>query len=113
MKILGFNGSARKNGNSMKLLNEAVRGAQDAGAEVEIIQLYEKNFKGCRSCFACKRKTPFYGKGCAMKDDFSAIMAQMLEVDGWIFCFADLYGAYVKQYVGVVRTVSLFALELR
>ena len=38
MKILGFNGSARKNGNSMKLLNEAVRGAQDAGAEVEIIQ---------------------------------------------------------------------------
>ena len=85
MKILGFNGSARKNGNSMKLLNEAVRGAQEEGAEVEIIQLYEKNFKGCRSCFACKRKSPMYGKGCAMKDDFSEIMAQMLQVDGWIF----------------------------
>ena len=62
MKILGLSGSARPKGNSMKLLTEAIRGANDAGAETEIISLYNMNFKGCRSCFACKRKSNFYGK---------------------------------------------------
>ena len=96
MKILGFNGSPRKNGNSFKLLSEAIRGAQDAGAEVEIFNLYEKNFKGCRSCFACKRKSPFYGKGCAMKDDFSPIMENMLEADGWIFA-TPIYNGHMSS----------------
>ena len=74
MKILGLSGSARPKGNSMKLLTEAIRGANDAGAETEIISLYNMNFKGCRSCFACKRKSNFYGKGCAIKDDFTEVM---------------------------------------
>ncbi len=85
MKILAFNGSARKIGNSMKLLTEAVRGATDAGAEVSIVQLYEMNFKGCRSCFGCKRLSPLYGKGCIQKDDFTPVMQEMLNVDAWIF----------------------------
>ena len=96
MKILGFNGSARKNGNSFKLLTESIRGAKDAGAEVEIVNLYEKNFKGCRSCFACKRKGPFYGKGCAMKDDFTKIMEDMLAADGWIFA-TPIYNGHMSS----------------
>lgn len=96
MKILGFNGSARKNGNSFKLLTESIRGAKDAGAEVEIVNLYEKNFKGCRSCFACKRKGPFYGKGCAMKDDFTKIMENMLDADGWIFA-TPIYNGHMSS----------------
>ena len=96
MKILGLNGSPRKNGNSMKLLESAINGAKDAGAETEIIHLYSMNFKGCRSCFACKRKSPMYGKGCAMKDDFTGVMESLLAADAWIFS-TPIYNGHMSS----------------
>jgi len=58
MKALFINGSPRKNGNTAKLLKWAMEGAAEAGAETELINLYDRslNFKGCMSCFACKLK---------------------------------------------------------
>ena len=58
MKALFINGSPRKNGNTAKLLKRAMEGAAEAGAETELINLYDRslNFKGCMSCFACKLK---------------------------------------------------------
>lgn len=85
MKIIGINGSPRLKGNSATLLDKALEGARAAGAQTERVDLYPLNFKGCRSCFACKRKSPFYGKGCAMKDDATEVFERMLEADGWIF----------------------------
>ena len=32
------------------------RGAQEAGAETELINLYDLDYKGCKSCFACQLK---------------------------------------------------------
>ena len=29
---------------------------QAAGAETELVHLYDIDFKGCKSCFACKLK---------------------------------------------------------
>lgn len=51
-----INGSPRKNFNTAKLLKEAAKGAQEAGAETEIVNLYDLNYKGCMSCLVCKRK---------------------------------------------------------
>ncbi len=85
MKIIGVNGSPRLNGNSATLLEKALEGARTAGAETERIDLYPLDYKGCRSCFACKRKSSFYGKGCAMQDDLTDVMRRMIEADGWIF----------------------------
>ena len=58
MQALFINGSPRKNGNTAKLLKRAMEGATEAGAETELINLYDRslNFKGCMSCFACKLK---------------------------------------------------------
>ena len=55
MKALFINGSPRKNGNTAKLLQRAMEGAEAAGAEVEWVNLYDRklNIKGCMSCFAC------------------------------------------------------------
>ena len=55
-KVMIINGSPRKNFNTAKMLKEAARGAEDAGAETEIINLYDLSFKGCISCLVCKRK---------------------------------------------------------
>lgn len=56
MKIIAINGSPRKNRNTATLLNKALEGAASQGAETELIHLYDLNYKGCVSCFACKIK---------------------------------------------------------
>ena len=49
MKVLAINGSPRKNWNTGLLLKNALDGAALGGAEVELINLYGLNFKGCIS----------------------------------------------------------------
>ncbi len=54
--IVIVNGSPRKNWNTAKMCESFANGVKEAGGEVEIINLYDIDFKGCRSCFACKLK---------------------------------------------------------
>lgn len=85
MKVLAFNGSPRKNWNTATLLNKALEGAALQGAETELIHLYDLNYKGCKSCFACKTKGgKSYGK-CPVKDDLTAIYKKVEEADAIIF----------------------------
>ena len=84
MKILAINGSPRKNWNTATLLNKALEGASAQGAATEIIHLYDLNFKGCVSCFACKLKGgKSYGK-CAYKDDLTPVLEKIENADAVI-----------------------------
>ena len=83
-KIIAVNGSPRRNGNTAQLLEHALRGAKDVGAETELIHLYGLNFKGCISCFYCKRKDKEHGI-CAMKDDLTPVLERIKEADALIF----------------------------
>lgn len=56
MKAYFYNASARKHFNTAQLLESAMKGASDAGAECEFVNLFDYEFTGCRSCFACKIK---------------------------------------------------------
>ena len=49
VKALFINGSPRKNFNTAQLLQKAMEGAREAGAEVEMVNLYDRNlnYKGC------------------------------------------------------------------
>ena len=60
LKALFINGSPRKQWNTAQLLQKALEGARDGGAETEMVNLYDRdmNYKGCMSCFACKVKFP-------------------------------------------------------
>jgi multimeric flavodoxin WrbA len=84
MKVLAFNGSPRKTWNTATLLNKALEGAASREAETELIHLYDLDYKGCRSCFACKTKEgKSYGK-CAVKDDLQPILRKVEEADAII-----------------------------
>ena len=56
MKIIGFVGSPRKNGNTDVLVQQVLRGASIAGAETKVFYLNELNIKGCQDCDYCKEK---------------------------------------------------------
>ena len=55
MKLLAFNGSPRKKWNTAQLLDHALKGAESEGAKTRLYHLYDLDFNGCISCFACKR----------------------------------------------------------
>lgn len=84
MKLIAINGSPRRNGNTATLLHKALEGAAAAGAETECIDLYTLNYKGCISCFSCKRKDKEHGH-CAIKDDLTPILEKVREADAVIF----------------------------
>ncbi len=84
MKIIAINGSPRKNQNTATLLNKALEGAASNGAETEMIHLYDYNYKGCKSCFACKLKNgKSYGQ-CSINDEISPILKKIKDADGII-----------------------------
>ncbi|MCQ2217403.1 MAG: flavodoxin family protein [Paludibacteraceae bacterium] len=76
MKVVVISTSLRAHSNSDALANEFIRGAQDAGHDVEKISLVDKNIQFCKGCLACQK----LGK-CVIKDDVNDIMAKVLNAD--------------------------------
>jgi multimeric flavodoxin WrbA len=74
MKLVALNGSPRKGWNTEQLLQKAMDGAKLMGAETELIQLYDQEFKGCISCFACKVKGSRTNGLCAYRDALRPIL---------------------------------------
>lgn len=86
MKILGIS-CGRKMGNTEILLKEALMGAEEMGAEVELVRLQDLNLKPCTGCNACV--VNLFEKGgsgdCVIRDDdFKFIDEKILECDGII-----------------------------
>ena len=81
MKALFLNGSPRKNWNTHKMLESAMKGAAEAGAETELVHLYDSAFKGCVSCFACKVKGNMTGGLCAFKDTLTPTLEKAHAAD--------------------------------
>ena len=94
MKVIAVNGSPRKGWNTAQLLESALAGARDAGAETELIHLSALSFRGCCSCFACKRKDGRSRCRCAMADELQPVLQRVQEADilllGSPIYFADV-----------------------
>lgn len=80
MKVIVINGSPRPKGNTVALLEHAMEGARSQGAETKRIDLYRLNFKGCVSCFYCKRKDKPHGF-CAVRDELTPVLIELKEAD--------------------------------
>ena len=99
MKVIAVNGSARKGWNTHMLLEKALEGAASKGAQTEIVNLYDINFKGCIGCLGCKRKGGEVGR-CAIKDDLRPIL------DNIHGCDALILGSpiYIGEVTGELRS---------
>ena len=94
MNVMAFNGSPRKkNWNTVTLLNNALEGAASAGAETELIQLYDLNFSGCISCFSCKKISREKDGVCAVQDDLTSVLDRVRNTDALIIGTPVYYGA--------------------
>jgi multimeric flavodoxin WrbA len=79
MKVLGVLGSPRANGNSELLLDAALEGAREAGADIEKIRLSDLDIEPCRECHGCDDSGE-----CIVSDDMQGIYPKFIECDGLI-----------------------------
>ena len=78
-RVLGIVGSPRRGGNTEILVDEVLRGAEEAGAQVEKVILSELDVRPCRGCDACQKA----GK-CTQQDDMHALLEQMERCQTWV-----------------------------
>jgi multimeric flavodoxin WrbA len=84
MKIIGINGSPRKGWNTHILVEDSLKGAASTGMETELVNLYDFDFRGCISCFQCKRLGgPSPGR-CVVQDSLRQVLDAIDSCDGFI-----------------------------
>ena len=110
MKALFINGSPRKKFNTAQMLESAMKGAADAGAETEWINLFDYEFTGCRSCFACKIKNSKTNGLCAIRDSIRPVLEKAKNADVIVFGSPVYYGYPTGQLRNFVERL-LFPLD--
>ena len=118
-KIIAVNGSPRSGWNTDILVREAAEGAKQAGAEIEVIDLYKLDkYTGCISCFGCKREKNL-GR-CVYRDALHPVLEKIREADGLILGtpvylseasagFRALYERLIFQYISYKREPRSYA----
>jgi multimeric flavodoxin WrbA len=81
MKVVAFNGSGRKDGNTNILLKTALDEIQSEGIETRLIQMAEHPpIQGCAACFQCMQRK---NMKCAIETDpFNDYFKEISEADG-------------------------------
>jgi len=92
MKVVAFNGSPRRRGNTAYLIGQVLEELHSAGIETEFVQLGGRTIRGCRACGQCIKKRN--GLCANTKDIVNSCIEKMRSADGVILgsptYFSDL-----------------------
>lgn len=113
MRIFAVNGSPHKQkGNTERILKPFLEGAREAGAEIELVYVQEKNIKPCLGCSACWLKTP--GK-CVQKDDMAELVTLVRESEVMVLASPIYVGGVtgqLKTFLDRMTPISLPFIEV-
>lgn len=103
MKIIAVLGSPTKDGNACVLAQEVLKGAQEAGADVEEIFLADYKIEFCRGCISRNIKTHCMATGkCIINDDVNMLKEKLYGADGIVLA-SPSYGmmetARMKNFI--------------
>ena len=105
MRVLGIMGSPRIKGNTDLLLDEALKGAQSLGAEVEKIIVDRLKIAPCREYYGCLKNG-----NCVIRDDMDDIYPKLLEADGVIVASPMFFYGLTSQVKALIdRCQALWA----
>ncbi|KPA16411.1 NADPH-dependent FMN reductase [Candidatus Magnetomorum sp. HK-1] len=99
MKVIAFNGSARKKGNTACSLNTVLAEIEKQGIETELIHVGKEKIIGCRSCFSCVKKS---NEKCIIDDDPVNEWIQKMKMADGILLGSPVY------FSGVSGTMKSF-----
>ena len=95
--ILGVVGSPRIEGNTERVVVEALNAAKEDGAEIELLRLADRDIQPCTACLSC-RKT---GE-CLIRDDFNPIFEKMVQADGIILASPVYFSSATPQMKALI-----------
>lgn len=99
MKVVGFNGSARKKGNTVGSINTVFAQLEKEGIETELIHVGKEKVRGCIACMGCVKNQD---EACTLKDD---------PVNEWIQKIKEADGIVIGSpvyFAGVAGTMKSF-----
>jgi multimeric flavodoxin WrbA len=107
MKVIAFNGSARKDGNTAILVNQVFSELEKQDIETELIQLSGQKIPGCIACYKCFDNKD---RRCSVKDDVvNDCIEKMLQADGIILASPTYFADVSSQLKALIDRAGLVA----
>ena len=108
MKVVAFNGSARKDGNTAILINNVFQELDKEGLGTELIQFAGKKIRGCIACMKCFENKD---QRCANKDDvLNECLEKMIEADGIILGSPTYFSNVSTEIKALIDRAGLVAI---
>ena len=107
MKVIAFNGSARKDGNTAILINYLLGELQKEAIETEVFNLRGKKIRGCIACYKCFENKD---QRCSVKDDVvNECIEKMIEADGIILGSPTYFTDVTTEIKALIDRTGLVA----
>ena len=107
MKVIAFNGSARKDGNTAALINYVLAELQKQGIETEHFSLAGHKVRGCIACHKCFENKD---RRCSVKDDIlNRCIEKMIAADGIILASPTYFTDVSAEMKALIDRAGLVA----
>ena len=107
MKVIGFNGSARENGNTAILLKTVFTELERENIQTELIQLAGEHLQGCGACFRCFKQKD---QRCSVDSDaVNGYIAKMAAADGILLGSPVYFGDVTANMKALIERTGMVA----
>lgn len=107
MKVIAFNGSARRDGNTSILVKTVFEELEKEGIETELIQLGRRDIRGCIACYKCADNLD---QRCAVKHDIAnECIEKMIEAQGIILASPTYFADVTAEMKALIDRAGMVA----
>ncbi|HPI92428.1 MAG TPA: flavodoxin family protein [Deltaproteobacteria bacterium] len=107
MKVVAFNGSARRDGNTALLIRQVFVELEKQGISTEMVQLARKDIRGCIVCYKCFANQD---RKCSVKNDsVNECIEKMLEADGIILASPTYFSDVTTEMKALIDRAGMVA----
>ena len=107
MKVVAFNGSARKGGNTAALIGMVFEELKKEGIETELVELAGKKMRGCIACYGCFANQD---KRCAVDNDYmNECIEKIVEADGVLIGSPTYFADVTTEIKALIDRAGLVA----
>jgi multimeric flavodoxin WrbA len=107
MKVVAFNGSPKRDGNTVRLLRYALAELEDAGIETELVQVGGKPLRGCIACMKCFERRN--GRCANETDEMNEFIEAMAGADGILIGSPTYYADITSETKALIDRAGFVA----
>jgi multimeric flavodoxin WrbA len=106
MKVVAFNGSPRKDGNTVRLIQHVFDALKVEGIETELVQVGGNLIHGCTACYQCFQTK---NERCVQADVVNEWIAKMRGADGIILASPTYFADITPELKALIDRAGLVA----